>query len=149
MVVGESLQSGVFNIGQSPEAWANFVTLVVAARSCRQRWRNPSDAKNRVAHPRPTRLIAENLNPINEPANFIILRQTRLHCMRKVELRGHIVLQNVRKRGGRFRIRKSWKVNGDETSIHRESPSWKSFPVTLNWKPAFLVMKIIQLDIVE
>src|ERR1035438_5671026 len=89
MVIGESLQPSVFDIGQSPEARANFVSLVVAARSRRQCWRNPSDAEDRVAHSRPTCLIAENLNSINKPANFIILCQTRLHCMRKVELCGH------------------------------------------------------------
>ena len=149
MIVGESLQPGVFDIGQSPEARANFVSLVVAACSRRKCWGNPPDAEDRVAHSRPTCLIAENFNTINEPANLIILCQPRLHCMRKVKLCGHIVLQDVRKCGGRFRIRKSWKVNGDKSSVLGESPSWESFPVTFNWKPAFPVMKVIQLDIVE
>jgi hypothetical protein len=73
MVIRESLQPSVFNIGQSPEAGADFISFVMATGGGRKCRRNTSDSEDCVAHSRPTRLIAKNLNPINEPADLTIL----------------------------------------------------------------------------
>ena len=69
MIVGKTLESCVFCVGQSPVSVTDFISLIMSTMRCSESWRNTIGSKYSVAHSRATALIVQNANPINQTVN--------------------------------------------------------------------------------
>jgi hypothetical protein len=99
MVIGEALQSGIFDIRQAPVAVTDLVPLVMTAGGGGQCRRHAVDAEYGVAHPPTPILIAEDLDPVYEPVDLLVVRQPPQRRFSKIELAGHVSFAYVRQPG--------------------------------------------------
>ena len=122
MTVGEPLDAGVLDVRQPPVSVADFVALVVPAGGRGERRGDAVDTEDRVAHPRPAALVAQDFDPADEPIDGRVARQPPERRGGEVERVGHRLLQHVPQRLGRHHPARPRQFGLADSAGRHESP---------------------------
>ena len=121
VVVGEPLDAGVLDIGQTAVAFSDLVGARNVCWSSRSAWSEAVDAKDGVTHPGSAALVAQDFNAVDEPIHRTVGRQPAKGRCREVKLLGNGLLQD----GGE---RNPLRCFGETGWFRGEEPSRPSLP---------------------
>lgn len=136
MVILESLDTSVFDIGQTPIPVSDLVSLVVATGRASQRRRNPIDPEDRVPHARAAALIAQNLDTLDEPVYGGVCRNPLQRRLSEIKVGRHVILKDFAKFHVGSRSRKPFQIGGDEAAVCGDAPVWESNTMLSDLFPA-------------
>ena len=126
MVVGKSLNTGIFDIGEAPEFPADAVPFVVSARRRSKRRCNAINSEDGIAHSCTAGLIAYDFDALYE-AVYGGIAQASLYCrLGEIELRWNLVLEYCVQRYNWRTFRKVAKVRAIEYAIRGYAPRGES-----------------------